>query len=52
MQFVRQPRPFTAGIILFNIVLIIYLGKLLARQRAERKRRLKASMKSAASVLS
>ena len=34
-----------------NIVLIIYLGKLLARQRAERKCRLSANMKSTVSVL-
>lgn len=40
MHFARRPRPFTAGIILLNIVLIYYLGKLLARQRADRKSRL------------
>jgi len=35
--FARHPRPFTAGVILFNLALIFYLGKLLARQRATRK---------------
>ena len=50
-HFVRRPRPFTTGIILLNVALIIYLGKLLARQRAERKLRLKANLKSAVSVL-
>jgi uncharacterized membrane protein (DUF2068 family) len=51
VHFARRPRPFTAGIILLNIVLIYYLGKLLARQRAERKSRLSAKMKSVVSVL-
>ena len=51
MHFVRRPRLFTAGIILLNIILIIYLGKLLARQRAERKRRLKATKGTLLSVL-
>ena len=37
IHFARHPRPFTAGVILFNLVLIFYLGKLLARQRARRK---------------
>ena len=35
--FARHPRPFTAGVILFNLALIFYLGKLLARQRSSRK---------------
>ena len=39
MHFARHPRPFTAGIILFNLALIFYLGKLLARQRSRRKHR-------------
>ena len=39
MHFARHPRPFTAGIILFNLALIFYLGKLLARQRSRRKSR-------------
>ena len=39
IHFARHPRPFAAGIILFNLALIFYLGKLLARQRARRKRR-------------
>jgi uncharacterized membrane protein (DUF2068 family) len=38
--FARHPRPFTAGVILFNLAMIFYLGKLLARQRASRKGRL------------
>jgi uncharacterized membrane protein (DUF2068 family) len=38
IHFARHPRWFTAGIILFNLALIFYLGKLLARQRARRKR--------------
>jgi uncharacterized membrane protein (DUF2068 family) len=37
MHFARHPRPFTAGIILFNLALIFYLGKLLARQRTQRR---------------
>ena len=51
VHFARRPRPFTAGVILLNVILIFYLGKLLARQRAERKRRRDATVKSAASVL-
>ena len=39
IHFARHPRWFTAGIILFNLALIFYLGKLLARQRARRKGR-------------
>ena len=39
LHFARHPRPFTAGIILFNFALIFYLARLLARQRAERHRR-------------
>jgi uncharacterized membrane protein (DUF2068 family) len=39
MHFARHPRLFTAGVILFNLALIFYLGKLLARQRARRRRR-------------
>jgi uncharacterized membrane protein (DUF2068 family) len=40
MHFARHPRPFTAGVIVFNLALIFYLGKLLAQQRASRVRRL------------
>jgi uncharacterized membrane protein (DUF2068 family) len=36
-HFARHPRPFTAGVILFNLALIFYLGKLLVQQRAARK---------------
>ena len=43
MHFARHPRPFTAGVILFNLALIIYLARLLARQRAERHRQAGAS---------
>ena len=39
IHFARHPRWFTAGIILFNLALVLYLGKLLARQRARRKKR-------------
>ena len=39
MHFARHPRLFTAGVIVFNLALIIYLGKLLARQRTHRKHR-------------
>src|ERR1017187_4321523 len=39
MHFARHPRPFTAGVILFNLALIYYLGRLLARQLAHRKNR-------------
>src|ERR1035437_7431923 len=39
MHFARHPRSFTAGVILFNLALIFYLGKLLARQRSRRKNR-------------
>jgi len=42
IHYTRHPRMFTAGVILFNIALIVYLGRLLARQRAERHRRLAA----------
>ena len=38
IHFARHPRLFTAGVILFNLALICYLGKLLARQRFHRKR--------------
>jgi uncharacterized membrane protein (DUF2068 family) len=38
-HFARHPRPFTAGVIVFNLTLIFYLGRLLARQRASRKGR-------------
>ena len=38
-HFARHPRPFTASVILLNLVLIYYLGKLLARQRAQRHAR-------------
>ena len=51
VSFAHRARPFTAGIILLNVVLIYYLGRLLARQRAERKGRLSAGMKSLASAL-
>jgi uncharacterized membrane protein (DUF2068 family) len=37
IHFARHPRPFAAGIILFNLALIFYLGGLLARQRARRR---------------
>ena len=37
--FARHPRPFTAGVILFNLALIFYLGQLLVQQRANRKGR-------------
>jgi uncharacterized membrane protein (DUF2068 family) len=37
VHFARHPRPFGAAIILFNLALIFYLGKLLARQRAQRR---------------
>jgi uncharacterized membrane protein (DUF2068 family) len=33
----RHPRPFTAGIIIFNLALIWYLARLLARQRVRRR---------------
>jgi uncharacterized membrane protein (DUF2068 family) len=46
MHFARHPRPFTAGIILFNLALIFYLGKLLARQRSRRKSRATAQSAS------
>jgi uncharacterized membrane protein (DUF2068 family) len=39
IHFARHPRLFTAGVILFNLAIVFYLGKLLARQRAERHRR-------------
>jgi uncharacterized membrane protein (DUF2068 family) len=35
-HFVLHPRPFTAGVIAFNLTLILYLGRLLAQQRASR----------------
>ena len=38
IHFARHPRLFTAGVILFNLALIWYLGKLLVRQRLQRKR--------------
>lgn len=38
-HFTLHPRPFTGGVILFNLALIFYLGRLLARQRTRRKRR-------------
>ena len=41
-HFARHPRWFTAGIIAFNLALIFYLGKLLVRQRAHRKKRVAA----------
>ena len=44
VHFALRPRAFTAGIILLNIVLIYYLGKLLARQRAQRKSRLSVNL--------
>ena len=36
-HFARHPRPFNAGIILFNLALLYYLTRLLARQRAQRR---------------
>jgi uncharacterized membrane protein (DUF2068 family) len=36
-HFTLHPRPFTGGVIIFNLALIYYLGTLLARQRAQRK---------------
>jgi uncharacterized membrane protein (DUF2068 family) len=46
LHFARYPRPFTAGIILFNLALIWYLARLLARQRAERHRLATARLKA------
>ena len=46
LHFTRHPRPFTAGIILFNFALIWYLARLLARQRAERHRLATARLKA------
>ena len=43
MHFTRHPRLFTAGVILFNLALIYYLARLLARQRARRHQRSAAS---------
>ena len=40
MQFARHPRLFTAGVIVFNLALIFYLGRLLVQQRASRARQL------------
>jgi uncharacterized membrane protein (DUF2068 family) len=40
IHYARHPRPFTAGIILFNLALFWYLARLLARQRAQRRHRL------------
>jgi uncharacterized membrane protein (DUF2068 family) len=51
MHFARRPRLFTVGVIVFNLVIIVYLGRLLARQRAERKRRLQANKEHAVSIL-
>ena len=39
IHFARHPRLFTAALILFNLALIFYLGKLLAQQRAQRHHR-------------
>jgi uncharacterized membrane protein (DUF2068 family) len=50
VHFAHRPRLFTAAIMLLNLVLIYYLGRLLVRQRAERKRRRRAKMKSRVSV--
>jgi uncharacterized membrane protein (DUF2068 family) len=36
-HFTLHPRPFTGGVIIFNLALIYYLGTLLARQRAQWK---------------
>jgi uncharacterized membrane protein (DUF2068 family) len=36
-HFAYRPTFFNAGVILFNLLLILYLGKLLARQRAARR---------------
>ena len=38
MHFAHHPRWLTASVIVFNLTLIFYLGKLLARQRASRRR--------------
>jgi len=35
-HFARHPRPFNGGIILFNLALLYYLTRLLARQQAQR----------------
>jgi uncharacterized membrane protein (DUF2068 family) len=36
-HFWHHPRAFTAGIIVFNVVLILYLGMLLVQQKAQRR---------------
>jgi len=36
-HFARQPSLFSAGVILLNIALILYVGKLLAQQRIHRR---------------
>jgi len=41
-HFARHPRGFTAGIIIFNVALIYYLARLLARQRVHRHGQLAA----------
>jgi uncharacterized membrane protein (DUF2068 family) len=46
MHFGLHPRPFTGGVILLNLALIFYLGRLLARQRIDRKRRAAAQSES------
>jgi uncharacterized membrane protein (DUF2068 family) len=39
LHLARHPRPFTAGIVLFNVALVYYLARLLARQRVQRHQR-------------
>jgi len=36
-HFARRPTLFTAGVILVNLTILVYLGKLLLRQRAQRQ---------------
>lgn len=40
-HFTHRPGPLSLGIIVFNIVLLLYLGKLLFQQRARRRASLK-----------
>jgi uncharacterized membrane protein (DUF2068 family) len=43
-HFAHRPTAFNAGIILFNVALILYLARLLMRQRAERRARMDAGV--------